>query len=518
VIRRLSERKSGSFMSSKKQKTKPDQTKKHLSGQSPVDSNGYPMDGNSRLCVTTLTISESPHDIDGKRVENLAAQFFADVPPYLNDPFIFLALLIAVALLVLSSIGIKDHKVTNGIPLTNSSFFDHVNETSPEIGAVLSYALPPAIKNFGFRWGTVQFLVVFIMSWFSIFFSEVDHFHRVTQPFIGMSKPNPPQDNLLLEYPLEMQGVVSIKAMLNGHWKVAGFSALSLLSNSGPVFATGLFTRQDMKDTSKILITPSEFWAGFAFLVSYTVAILFARPTLYRRLPRRIRSPIDMYTYCYASRILDDLCDEKPIFEVCDPTDEKIHLVSRLHLDKAKYLFGIYLGKDGRRHIGFDKDQRQKFEPVPLDSPEAHAAPDHITAKEKDLVGNRRVNSSGDIASQTIFPGAIPSSEVTGGISGAVPGPNGKANSNHSASLAAKPTQQFKNLEPKNIAGKGNEKIYVDTVVPDIWWFSGIFFWTDRYLFCNRHIEHRGPDNEGTGKSGWIDKASEIWFHLVGFL
>ena len=48
-----------------------------------------------------------------------------------------------------------------------------------------------------------------------------------------------------------------------------------------------------------------------------------------------------------------------PLFFVPDATDERIHLVSRIHLAKRKYQLGLYLGNDGRRHLGFDVAERQ---------------------------------------------------------------------------------------------------------------------------------------------------------------
>jgi hypothetical protein len=64
-------------------------------------------------------------------------------------------------------------------------------------------------------------------------------------------------------------------------------------------------------------------------------------------------------SYCYASRIFDDRGpDGKPIFSAQDIGDERIHLESRIHLAKKKYEFGLYLGKDGKRHMGFDVSTR----------------------------------------------------------------------------------------------------------------------------------------------------------------
>lgn len=47
-----------------------------------------------------------------------------------------------------------------------------------------------------------------------------------------------------------------------------------------------------------------------------------------------------------------------PEFDIQNRTDQEVHFVSQVHCAKNRYLFGFYLGKDGRRHIGFDIAQR----------------------------------------------------------------------------------------------------------------------------------------------------------------
>jgi hypothetical protein len=82
----------------------------------------------------------------------------------------------------------------------------------------------------------------------------------------------------------------------------------------------------------------------------------------------------DVLSYCHSSRILDDLApDGKPVFSAQDPDENRVHLKSRIHLTKKTYVFGMYLGKDGKRHMGFDvavrEDERgqhvfvEKFDP-----------------------------------------------------------------------------------------------------------------------------------------------------------
>jgi hypothetical protein len=53
--------------------------------------------------------------------------------------------------------------------------------------------------------------------------------------------------------------------------------------------------------------------------------------------------------------MLDDVSpDGKPVFSAQAADEDRIHLESRIHLAKNKYEFGLYLGKDNVRHMGFD--------------------------------------------------------------------------------------------------------------------------------------------------------------------
>ena len=68
-----------------------------------------------------------------------------------------------------------------------------------------------------------------------------------------------------------------------------------------------------------------------------------------------VRSYSDVLSYCHSSRILDDLApDGKPVFSAQDPDETREHLEARICLAKKKYRFGMYLGRDGNRYMGFD--------------------------------------------------------------------------------------------------------------------------------------------------------------------
>jgi hypothetical protein len=94
-------------------------------------------------------------------------------------------------------------------------------------------------------------------------------------------------------------------------------------------------------------------------MIFYVFCLVVVRPPPKYRLPRRIISINEVFSYCYQSRLLDDIgVDGKPVFSAQDIGEGREHLEARIHLAKKEYQFGLYLGKDGRRHMGFDVASR----------------------------------------------------------------------------------------------------------------------------------------------------------------
>lgn len=159
-----------------------------------------------------------------------------------------------------------------------------------------------------------------------------------------------------------MPVVVTVKAVLNRHWTVALFSLLSLTASVPQIVAGGIFVGTPNADGLVEHIDRGAFWFTFGVLILYLVCIPLARPTPAYRFPRCITSIAEVIQYCYASQIFEERLHGQPILSTQDATDQRIHLVSRVHLAKRNYQFGLYLGSDGRRHIGFDVAERQNSE------------------------------------------------------------------------------------------------------------------------------------------------------------
>jgi hypothetical protein len=151
---------------------------------------------------------------------------------------------------------------------------------------------------------------------------------------------------------------------------------LSLLSAIPPIIATGIFvltpTRSvDLTNTTgpglSVSIEPANFWAMFVTVIFYLFVLPMARPTSGYRLPRYPKSISDTLSYCYASRILDDIGPDgkTPVFSAQDHTQDLVK--SWIKCSEEDYVFGLYVGKDERLHMGFDVANRRGMHVIRFD-------------------------------------------------------------------------------------------------------------------------------------------------------
>lgn len=202
---------------------------------------------------------------------------------------------------------------------------------------------------------TFRFLPVFLFTILGHIWVQADEFYRITEPYAGMDKAAPASSNILLDYLSSHPVSVTAKALANSHYRVALFSALSLAGSAPPIIATGVFTTTPSATGFTILIEPVGFYISFVILIIYAFGLCMVRPPPRYRLPRSISSINDTLSYCYASQMLDEIgADGKPIFSAQEAGETRSHLKARINLAKKEYQFGLYLGKDGKRHMGFD--------------------------------------------------------------------------------------------------------------------------------------------------------------------
>ena len=179
-----------------------------------------------------------------------------------------------------------------------------------------------------------------------------------------MDKANLAEENILLDY-LSPDPIPTIfKALNNKHWRVAWHTFLALHMTIPPVLAGRVFLPVSTNNGYEVHIDENSFYLLVALLGMYCAAFYFARPPDSYRAPRIIGGVLDLVSYCYQSTVRDNA-----EFSVQEPDDREIHLVSKVHLAKRRYQFGMYRGLDDRRHMGFDvsewrSPQGETYSPV----------------------------------------------------------------------------------------------------------------------------------------------------------
>ena len=293
--------------------------------------------------------------MDDASDHDLASIRYRGVTYLLYDFSLLMFALLALVGLALVLAGLSSRHLRNGIEVRSANIELQSNSSISDsiIGGYSgSYVFNPG-ETILFR-----MFPVFLMNFFGILWSNADHYYRYMQPFAGMSIPAPATENILLDYATAMPIGITIKAATRGHWRVALFSLLSLASTIPPIIVSGVFVGSIDTTGVVVRLNPLNFWATFSILLIYCLSIGYARPTTAYRLPSCVWNIANLTLFCYQSQIFDDEILEKPVFSANDPLEERIHLQSRIHLAKQKYVFGLYMGKDGKRHLGFDVAER----------------------------------------------------------------------------------------------------------------------------------------------------------------
>ncbi|KAF2147404.1 uncharacterized protein K452DRAFT_354802 [Aplosporella prunicola CBS 121167] len=198
------------------------------------------------------------------------------------------------------------------------------------------------------------FLPTISLSVWNLAWLRAAYFYRHVQPIACMDGSKPPQETVLLDYLSISLSEAIYTAITNRHFRVAISSLLAMVGTiiqilPGKVFFNVSWRGHRDKVEYIASIVPSYLYGCLAITIVYIILLGFLRPTPQYRTPRACYNIVDLVSYCYNSKMLDD-----PEFDTQDPTDEEIHFKSKIHLAKRKYQIGMYLGKDGHRHLGFD--------------------------------------------------------------------------------------------------------------------------------------------------------------------
>ncbi|KAI9374057.1 hypothetical protein BJX61DRAFT_344353 [Aspergillus egyptiacus] len=204
-----------------------------------------------------------------------------------------------------------------------------------------------------------SFIPALIGNCLFLAWQHIDFFFRALQPYVMLSSPEgaSAEQSLLLAYPSLLPLQVTVTATLNKHYKVAWISLISVISGAIPILAGGVFIALTYPDGS-IRVRPlmSAFYAIVAFCAVYMVSFLCIWPGRRRYLPHDISTLADQISFLYQSPLLSDKLLREP--------RSKTDLVTRLVIappgdnEYPRYGFGVYIGRDGKEHLGIDRYHR----------------------------------------------------------------------------------------------------------------------------------------------------------------
>ena len=222
--------------------------------------------------------------------------------------------------------------------------------------------LAAATTSMGFS--PAGFLYSFIPSLIGLMlfllWQPFDMYFRALQPFSNLadSRGASAEESLLLNYTSCLPIVVSVRAAAAGHYKVAWFSFVSLISIIIPILGGGIFTAQFFTSEREVRVAAdmSGFYALLVFLILYAISFLLVWPTATRRLPHDIKTLADLISFLYQSPLLNDPAFKEPKSK----TDLVTSLLNASHGEgpQPRYGFGMFRGRDGEEHLGIDQLQR----------------------------------------------------------------------------------------------------------------------------------------------------------------
>ncbi|KAJ5220260.1 hypothetical protein N7468_009464 [Penicillium chermesinum] len=218
----------------------------------------------------------------------------------------------------------------------------------------------PSVDAFSASNFLYSFIPALIGNFLFLAWQPIDVYHRALQPFFELAAPEgaAAEKSILLAYPAGLPLQTTIQAIMNGHWKVAWLSLMSLVSIAIPILAGGVFMALYFPSDDKIRISAvmPAYEALVAFCALYALSFLAIWPGRRRHLPHDITTLADLMSFLYQSPLLADKLLREP--------RSKTDLVTRLIVAPPTermypmYGFGIYVGRDGKEHLGIDRFER----------------------------------------------------------------------------------------------------------------------------------------------------------------
>lgn len=205
-----------------------------------------------------------------------------------------------------------------------------------------------------------SFIPALIGNSLFLLWQPIDVSFRALQPFAELSSPHgaTAEKSILLSYPASLPIQTTVQALFNRHWKVAWISLMSLVFAGIPILSGGIFLSLWWQSHQEIRISTlmPAFYALIAFCGLYAVSFLTIWPRRSHYLPHDISTLADLISFLYQSPLLSDKLLREP--------RSKTDLVTRLVIappgerERPLYGLGIYIGRDGKEHLGIDRFRR----------------------------------------------------------------------------------------------------------------------------------------------------------------
>ena len=262
-------------------------------------------------------------------------------PWFLRDGMVVAWIVIAIVLMIaFIVVSFVDHAVQRGfLPLLEA--------------ATTKQGFSPADFLYGFIPSLIGMLLFLLWQ-------PIDLYFRALQPFACLAHRDgaSAEQSLLLDYTACLPVEVTIKAFVNGHYKVAYISFISLLSMTLPILAGGVFTAQFVVASQdvRMIASMTGYYALVVFVAIYAVSFIVIWPTRKRRLPHDISTLGHLVSFVYQSSILTETAFANP--------KSKTDLVTKLlgvppgEKEIARYAFKVYVGRDAKEHLGIDRLER----------------------------------------------------------------------------------------------------------------------------------------------------------------
>lgn len=236
------------------------------------------------------------------------------------------------------------------------SFVDHAVQR----GFLPLLPAPTTMEGFSPADFLYSFIPALIGMLLFLLWQPIDLYFRALQPFASLADRDgaSAEQSLLLDYTACLPIEVTVKALINRHYKVAYISFISLLSFTLPVLAGGIFTAQFVVKSQDVRIIASMpgYYALVLFVAIYAVSFLVIWPTRKRHLPHDISTLGQIVSFVYQSPLLAETAFAQP--------KSKIDLVTKLlgtpagEKEIPRYAFKVYVGRDAKEHLGIDRLER----------------------------------------------------------------------------------------------------------------------------------------------------------------